>query len=95
MGINTGIAVLSNYSTERRAIAWFQMPIEHLKWKGVTGEELVDKVLQAYQFAKIDKHRATTHNKGIMNGIDAVCLATGQDWRAVQSSAHAYASKNG
>ena len=54
-----------------------------MNWKGIDGQDLADKILQAYEFARLDKHRATTHNKGIMNGIDAVCVATGQDWRAV------------
>ena len=49
--------------------------------------------MEAYSFARMDKYRATTHNKGIMNGIDSVCLATGQDWRAVESAAHTYASR--
>ena len=66
-----------------------------MSWKGIKGEEVARKILEAYEFAKSDRLRATTHNKGIMNGIDAVCVATGQDWRAVESSAHAYASRNG
>lgn len=48
------------------------------------------RILEAYKFAQLDPYRATTHNKGIMNGIDAVALATGQDWRAIEASAHAY-----
>ena len=51
------------------------------------------KILEAYDFAKNDTFRAVTHNKGIMNGIDSVCVATGQDWRAVESAAHAFASR--
>jgi hydroxymethylglutaryl-CoA reductase len=50
--------------------------------------------LEAYDFARKDVYRASTHNKGIMNGIDSVCLATGQDWRAVEASSHTFASRN-
>ena len=55
---------------------------------------MAEKILEAYRFAQTDRYRAATHNKGIMNGIDSVCLATGQDWRAVESSAHTYASRS-
>ena len=48
------------------------------------------RVIEAYKFAQLDPYRASTHNKGIMNGIDAVALATGQDWRAIESACHAY-----
>lgn len=65
-----------------------------MEWKGISGSQVAQKIMQAYNFARIDKYRATTHNKGIMNGIDSVCLATGQDWRAVESSAHSYACRN-
>ena len=61
----------------------------------MSGGEVVKKILDAYEFARNDVYRAVTHNKGIMNGIDAVCLATGQDWRAVEGSAHAFASRSG
>ena len=64
-------------------------------WKGVHGTEVAEKILEAYNFALLDPHRATTHNKGILNGIDSVCVATGQDWRAVESSAHSYACRSG
>ena len=50
------------------------------------------KIMEAYLFAKLDVFRATTHNKGILNGIDAVAIATGQDWRAIESGAHSFAS---
>ena len=54
-----------------------------MQHKGFPGEVVVKKILEAYDFAKSDQYRATTHNKGVMNGIDGVCLATGQDWRAI------------
>lgn len=95
MGIKTGISVLSNYCLERKAVSSFIIPVEHMAWKGVAGIEVAKKIMEAYEFARSDTYRAVTHNKGIMNGIDAVCLATGQDWRAIESGAHAYASRNG
>ena len=73
----------------------FEIPIEKLAWKGAKGEEVARKVLEAQRFAELDQYRATTHNKGIMNGIDAVAIALGQDWRAIESSAHSYASLKG
>ena len=60
-----------------------------------SGEAIIEGVLDAYTFAAIDPYRAATHNKGIMNGIDPVIVATGNDWRAVEAGAHAYASRNG
>jgi degradative hydroxymethylglutaryl-CoA reductase len=63
-------------------------------WKNKSGKEVAYKILEAYRFAQLDPFRAATHNKGIMNGIDAVAIATGQDWRAIEASVHAYASKH-
>ena len=59
------------------------------------GEDVVDHILEAYEFAARDPYRAATHNKGIMNGIDAVVIATGNDWRAVEAGAHSYAARDG
>lgn len=61
----------------------------------VGGEEVVDRIIEAYQLAAVDPYRAATHNKGIMNGVDAVVIATGNDFRAIESGAHAYAARNG
>jgi len=61
----------------------------------IGGEDVVDRVVKAYEFASLDIFRAATHNKGIMNGIDAVVIATGNDWRAVEAGAHSYAAING
>ena len=61
----------------------------------IGGEKVVDDIFHAYKFASIDPYRAATHNKGIMNGIDAVIIATGNDWRAIEAGAHAFAAKNG
>src|SRR5690625_5962074 len=63
--------------------------------EGFSGEEVRDGIVLAYEFADSDPYRATTHNKGIMNGIDPVVIATGNDWRAVEAGAHAYAAKDG
>lgn len=64
-------------------------------YKSVPGHEVAVRILEAYEWADLDPYRAATHNKGIMNGIDAVALATGQDWRAVEAGAHAWASGAG
>jgi hydroxymethylglutaryl-CoA reductase len=66
-----------------------------LKTKERSGEEIIEGVIDACTFAAVDPYRAATHNKGIMNGIDAVVLATGNDWRAVEAGAHAYATREG
>src|SRR5699024_2675389 len=71
------------------------IPKELLATEGFSGEEVRDGVIHAYEFAASDPYRAVTHNKGIMNGIDPVIIATGNDWRAVEAGAHAYASKDG
>ena len=60
-----------------------------------SGEDVRDGIIAAYAFAAVDPYRAATHNKGIMNGVDAVALATGNDWRAIEAGAHAYAARSG
>ena len=65
------------------------------KKDAIGGEDVVDKIVKAYEFAALDIFRAATHNKGIMNGIDAVAIATGNDWRAIEAGAHSYAAMNG
>src|SRR5947209_8186698 len=89
-GGNIIIRILSNYSTRRlvRCKAIFARD-------QLGGEAVVDRILYAYAFAYSDPYRAVTHNKGIMNGIDAVALATGQDFRAIEAAAHAYAARDG
>jgi hydroxymethylglutaryl-CoA reductase len=59
------------------------------------GERVIDGIVNASRFAELDPYRAATHNKGVMNGIDAVVIATGNDWRAVEAGAHAFASRSG
>ena len=71
------------------------IPIEQLGNNGYDGERVRDGIVVASQFAAIDSYRAATHNKGIMNGVDAVAIATGNDWRALEAGAHAYAARSG
>ncbi|AEB30596.1 hydroxymethylglutaryl-CoA reductase [Carnobacterium sp. 17-4] len=89
------MSILSNYATECLASALCQIPVDLLKRNGYSGEEVRDRLIEASQLAYVDPYRAVTHNKGIMNGIDAVVLASGNDWRAISAGAHAYASRNG
>eukprot|EP01129_Flabellula_baltica_P005815 TRINITY_DN212_c0_g1_i3.p1 TRINITY_DN212_c0_g1~~TRINITY_DN212_c0_g1_i3.p1 ORF type:complete len:266 (-),score=47.49 TRINITY_DN212_c0_g1_i3:12-809(-) len=89
------LRILSNYATERRATSSFRIPVADLTYKGVPGKELATRIVEAYIFACQDIYRAVTHNKGIMNGIDAVALALGQDVRAIESACHAWASRSG
>ena len=72
-----GIRILSNLCTERMTIATFEIPVEKLAWKGAAGDQVAKKILEAHRFAQVDQYRATTHNKGIMNGVDAVAVALG------------------
>ena len=79
----------------RLARARLRVTPEALKTAERSGEEIIEGILDAYTFAAVDPYRAATHNKGIMNGIDPVIVATGNDWRAVEAGAHAYACRNG
>lgn len=89
------MGILSNYATECLATASCQIPISLMKKGNYSGEEVRDRIVEAGQLAIVDPYRAVTHNKGIMNGIDSVVLATGNDWRAIEAGAHAYASRSG
>jgi len=84
------LRILSNLATYRIARAYAIFDKET-----IGGEEAVNGIIEAYKFATLDPYRATTHNKGIMNGIDAVLVATANDWRAIEAGAHAYAALNG
>lgn len=88
-------SILSNFPTEALSHASCRIPVEFLATKNLPGLLVAEKISVASQFAKLDPYRAATHNKGIMNGIDAVVLATGNDTRAVAAGIHAYASRNG
>lgn len=89
------LRILSNLSDRRLARARAVVPARALARDGISGDEVVEGILWAYSFAAIDPYRATTHNKGIMNGIDPVLIATGNDWRAIEAGAHAYAARSG
>ena len=83
------LRIISNLATKRLARAWCIVP------KEVVGEEVVDGIVNAYAFAAADPYRAATHNKGILNGVIAVIIATCNDHRAIEAGAHAYAARNG
>jgi hydroxymethylglutaryl-CoA reductase len=89
------LRILSNLSDRRLACARAVVPPSALERDGLSGEEVVEGILWAYAFAAVDPYRATTHNKGILNGIDPILVATGNDWRAVEAGAHAYAARSG
>jgi hydroxymethylglutaryl-CoA reductase len=88
-GCDYRLRILSNYAIEKIARS------EAIFKKEYIGEDVIDGIIDAYELAKKDIRRAVTHNKGIMNGIDAVAIATGQDVRAIEAGAHAYACRNG
>ena len=94
-GGSVRLRILSNLADLRLARARVRLTPQTLATKESSGEAIIEGVLDAYTFAAIDPYRAATHNKGIMNGIDPVIVATGNDWRAVEAGAHAYASRNG
>jgi hydroxymethylglutaryl-CoA reductase len=89
------LRILSNLADRRMARAKCILPAELLAFGDFEGERVVQGIVEAHAFAASDPYRAATHNKGIMNGIDAVALACGQDWRALEAGAHAYASHQG
>jgi hydroxymethylglutaryl-CoA reductase len=89
------LRILSNLADQRLARATGTVPKASLALEGLTGEQGVQRLVEAQAFAEADPYRAATHNKGIMNGIDAVALATGNDWRAIEAGAHAWAARDG
>ena len=89
------LRILSNLADRRLARASCRIPLASLADFDLKGEEIAEGIAQASRFAQADPYRATTHNKGIMNGVDAVAIATGQDWRAIEAGAHAYACRGG
>ena len=91
----TLMAILSNYATQALVTAECQVDLRYLSRNKEEAHELARKFELASKLAQVDVYRATTHNKGIFNGIDAVVLATGNDWRAIEAGANAYACKDG
>jgi len=89
------LRILSNLADQRLARAHVTIRINDLAFDDFSGLQVRDGILDAWAFAAADPYRAATHNKGIMNGIDPVVIATGNDWRAIEAGAHAYAAKNG
>ena len=89
------MGILSNYATDSLVTANCRIAFRYLSRQKDQGREIAEKMALASQFAQADPYRASTHNKGIFNGIDAVLIATGNDWRAIEAGAHAYASRDG
>jgi len=89
------LRILSNLADRRLATAECKIPLASLAFGEYSAEEVRDGIIEAWAFAAADPYRAATHNKGIMNGVDAVVLATGNDWRAIEAGAHSYAVKDG
>jgi hydroxymethylglutaryl-CoA reductase len=89
------LRILSNLADKRLARSRCTIPFNDLGFDDYKGEEVRDGIIAAYAFAAVDPYRAATHNKGIMNGVDAVVIATGNDWRAIEAGAHAYAARSG
>ncbi len=90
-----GLRILSNLCDRRCVRVRCLVPPDVLATENMTGSEVIDGIVNASRFAELDPYRAATHNKGIMNGIDAVVIATGNDWRAVEAGAHAFAARSG
>jgi len=94
-GGRVGLRILSNLADRRLARAMAKIPPGALAFEAYDGEIARDRIVEAWAFAAADPYRAATHNKGIMNGVDAVVIATGNDWRAIEAGAHAYAARSG
>ena len=89
------MGILSNYATDSLVTASCRIAFRYLSRQKDHGREIAEKIALASQFAQSDPYRAATHNKGIFNGIDAILIATGNDWRAIEAGAHAFASRDG
>jgi hydroxymethylglutaryl-CoA reductase len=94
-GGRVGLRILSNLCDQRCVRVTCALPADVLATETMCGADVVDGIVGASRFAELDPYRAATHNKGIMNGIDAVVMATGNDWRAVEAGAHAFAARSG
>ncbi len=92
---NVFLRILSNLADRSLVKAECVVPVKLLEGRGYSGEQVRDGIILANEFALSDPYRAATHNKGIMNGIDPVVIATGNDWRAIEAAAHAYAARGG
>jgi hydroxymethylglutaryl-CoA reductase len=94
-GGRVGLRILSNLCDQRCVRVTCTVSASSLATETLSGEDVIDGIVAASRFAELDPYRAATHNKGIMNGIDAVTMATGNDWRAVEAGAHAFAARSG
>ncbi len=94
-GGRVNLRILSNLADRRLASARCVVPASALETGDLPGTVVAQRIVEAHALAVVDPYRAATHNKGIMNGIDAVVLATGNDWRAIEAGAHAYAARDG
>lgn len=89
------LRILSNLADLRLSRARVEIPVAALDTPDYSGERVAHGIFEAWAFASVDPYRAATHNKGIMNGIDPVIIATGNDWRAIEAGAHAFAARDG
>ena len=89
------LRILSNLADRRLARSQVSIPTSELAFADYSGERVRDGIIEAWAFAASDSYRAATHNKGVMNGVDAVVIATGNDWRAIEAVAHAFAARSG
>lgn len=89
------MGILSNYATDSLVTTSCRIAFRYLSRQKDQGREIAEKIALASQFSQADPYRAATHNKGIFNGIDAILIATGNDWRAIEAGAHAFASRDG
>ena len=94
-GARIGLRILSNLCDHRCVRVSCRVPADALATDDMGGRDVADAITRASRFAEMDPYRAATHNKGIMNGVDPVVIATGNDWRAVEAGAHAFAARSG
>ena len=90
-----GLRIISNFAPKKIVSVWARVSINLLELNGFSGEEVAEGILSAQKLAELDIYRAVTHNKGVMNGIDAVALATGNDTRAIEAAVHSFAARKG
>ncbi len=95
VGGRVHLRILSNLADRRLARSRCTIPLDQLAFDTYSAEEVRDGIISAWAFAAVDPYRAATHNKGIMNGVDPIVIVTGNDWRAIEAGAHAYAARSG
>ncbi len=89
------LRILSNLTDRSMVRARCEIPLKYLDFNESSGEDVCEGIVRAYEFAAVDPYRASTHNKGIMNGIDPLAIASGNDWRAIEAAAHSFAAQSG